>query len=242
LDELGTAAALREEALWLRSVGQEAAEGADGTGPGPEEHEDLCFALLAAAEKAPERVTLVFLAEERIHLFNVAEDYRTLAGRLGCAWRVGVYDRKPGPEHRDGEGNGARIRPRVLDAADEAACLAERPEGILAVAVEFGGPLAGLWVRGEAGGHEFELEERGAKRKYRLQVLEAEGPLEECWLSAERIRGGVERGVAAHRRYHWVRGTWKDERMGAQGNGLFSAELLEKIFRQRLQAQAERAS
>jgi hypothetical protein len=238
LEKKASAMLLREEMLLLEQSGHGTADNRRANVT-EEDYEQLLLSLYAAAERTPQMLLLVFQADEPAHLFNVVEDYFGLAENLDCDCRLGAYLRKPLKEHWD-EAK-AKVRPRVIDPGAEADFLAQRDEETVALALELRGPLAYLWFRGETGGHEFELDDRGGKKKYRLVVHPLEGPLEEAWFDGEKLRQTALRGAPVHRRYNLIRGTWKDDLMGTSGHDYYSYELLERIVRQRLITEAERA-
>lgn len=238
LDKKTGAVLLREEMLLLEQGGHGSADGKKVTVTG-EDYEQLLFSLYAAAERAPQSILLLFHADESSHLFNIVEDYFRVAQSLDCSCRLGAYLRKPAKQQLNEDKT--RIRPLVIAQGAEEDYLAGRSEESAALALEFRGPLAFLWFRGEVGGHEFEMEERTGKKKYRLLVYPVEGTLEEAWFDHEKIRQSVPRGVPVHRRYNLLRGTWKDDQMGVSGHDYYSLDLLERILRQRLVTEAERA-
>jgi ATP-dependent Clp protease ATP-binding subunit ClpC len=233
LEKKANAVTLREETLLLEQNGFEAADGRK-LGMTTAEYENLMLELYAAAERAPEMLVLVFQADELSHLFSLVDDYHAVAGRLGCSCRLGVYPRKPAKKQLDEVGG------RVCPQAVEPGFLESRDEETLALALEIRGPLAHLWFRGEIGGHEFEMEERGGKKKYRLLVHSLEGPLEAAWMDREKLRQGMIRGLSVHRRYNLLRGSWKDDLMGVSGHDFYDDALLERIVHQRLITEAER--
>ena len=238
LDRKTAAVLLREETLLLQQSGHPVPEGRKASSLGVTDYEELLFALYAAAERAPDSLLLVFQADEPSHLFNLVQDYDTLAGVLGCTRRLGVYSRKPSKQ--DWDEDKVRVRPKALEGAAAASFLESRDEDAGALALEIRGPLAFLWFRGEAGGHEFEMDERGGKKKYRVLVQRIDGVLEEAWIDGEKVRQPGVRGVTVSRRYNLIRGTWKDDLMGISGHDFYGPELLERIVRQRLLREAER--
>jgi hypothetical protein len=241
LEKKANAVLLREETLLLRQCGHAAPDPKKSLAVTDEDYEQLLFALYAAAERAPQSLLLVFQADESSHLFALVEDYVRLADLLGCVSRLGIYSRKPSKQFWD-EAR-VKVRPLVVEGAAVVPFLEEREQeqDAGALAVELRGPLAFLWFRGETGGHEFEMDDRSGRRKYRVLVQRVEGTLEEAWIEGEKVRQSAVRGAAVHRRYNLIRGTWKDDQMGISGHDYYSLELLERIIRERLLKEAERA-
>lgn len=225
LEKKAGAVLLREETLLLQQGGHGSADGRRG-GVTEADYEQLLLSLYAASEQYPELFVLVFQADELSHLVSVVEDYRELAGKLGCDCRLAVCVRNP-PARFVNE-TGDMVQPQLVEPGSPV----PRDREVLALALEFSGPLAYLWFRGEIGGHEFEAERAFGKNKFRVVITDHKNALEQLWLKREEVHGGAARDVPIHRRYNLERGHWKDDSSGTSGQGYFSADLLETIVRQ----------